>query len=233
MVIKLCGNVDGGRQMTSIYFGICMSKVKVTVTLNPKFFSGQLLNEFTYRHQTLWICWWLPTDYPYSFWCLQVKGEGHSDLESENLVRKITRECILAIAFTYGHQTLWICWWWLANDPYSFWVCRSKVNSYLKPENLLRKKTPRTYSAMVITLCGYIDGGQQMTPMYFGGLQVKGQGHSDPKPENLIWSTHSPMVIKLCGYVDGGWQMTPIYFGVCMSKVKVTVTLNPKTLSKQ
>ena len=56
---------------------------------------------------------------------------------------------------------------------------------------------------------------------------VKGQGHGDLKTSKP--RLHRPMVIKVDEYVVSAQQVTTIDFGVIRSKVKVTVTLNPKS----
>ena len=43
-------------------------------------------------------------------------------------------------------------------------------------------------------------------------------------------STHWPVVFQVSGYVPSGQQMTPIDYGISRLKVKITVSMNPKSL---
>ena len=83
VLIKLCAYVPGGQQMTPTHFGIRRSKVKVTVTLNPKILSaltpGECIDLWSSKLSER-VTDWLPDD-PYSFWDPQVKVQGHSDIE--------------------------------------------------------------------------------------------------------------------------------------------------------
>ena len=100
-------------------------RLKVTVTLNLKSLSEWL------PAPTLHGGWAWLVNGPYWCWGHLVKGQGHSDLEREKLVRMITHHCL----HPWPSNLTWRLRW-PVDDPYRFWGhwVKGQGNSDLEPE---------------------------------------------------------------------------------------------------